>query len=342
MKITAAYFEITNRCNLNCTTCYNRSGLNKNHMEIPLHQLKKSIEILLDYGVNRIIFSGGEPTLHNQFEDILELINEYPLLSFGIVTNGTIHNSKLIHMLNTNKNLTLQISLDGSNEQKNSKIRGKGHFDKVAQLIGKIHSAYTKPLLKMVVSQSNYEDAKDFYRFAVSIGCIPEYAFAYKLGSACDEWDKHCLSAQQKLSVLNCIDLLNTQHNLEAVLPLCISKCPYVDGAENLFLCIKVDGAIQPCQMLYDPTYSVGNIFYFNPKEFRSNIFKIISLAQARSKADFGCAKCILKDSCMRGCMASAVNLHSNPLGEDGECTFRKFQFLGYTVKKVVNRNMQT
>ena len=34
MRISKAYIEITNRCNLNCTTCYNRSGLNTVTREI--------------------------------------------------------------------------------------------------------------------------------------------------------------------------------------------------------------------------------------------------------------------------------------------------------------------
>ena len=34
MKVKTVYVEITNQCNLNCRTCYNRSGLNRERREL--------------------------------------------------------------------------------------------------------------------------------------------------------------------------------------------------------------------------------------------------------------------------------------------------------------------
>lgn len=90
MNIKTAYFEITNQCNLNCATCYNRSGINKEHLEISVTKLNESINMLSAYGLERVLISGGEPTLHSDFDNVLELVNESPFLSFGIVTNGTV------------------------------------------------------------------------------------------------------------------------------------------------------------------------------------------------------------------------------------------------------------
>ena len=35
--------------------------------------------------------------------------------------------------------------------------------------------------------------------------------------------------------------------------------------------------------------------------------------------------------------MAAAVNLHGDPLGDDGECQYRKMQFLGFDLKGVLS-----
>ena len=118
MRVETIYLEITNQCNLNCRTCYNRSGLNRERKEITAEQLKEIIEQFIPYGLNRVIFSGGEPSLHSDFHSVLDLVDQYPQLSFGIVTNGTNLDEKLIEMLNTRKNFTLQISLDGSRTQR--------------------------------------------------------------------------------------------------------------------------------------------------------------------------------------------------------------------------------
>ena len=130
MTIKTVYIEITNRCNLNCRTCYNRSGLNKCTEEIPVEKIEEIMQTLSRYGANRFLFSGGEPSLHSQFHRLLEMTERYPNASFGFVTNGTNHDKRWIEYLNAHSNVTLQISLDGANEDQNSLTRGNGNFEK--------------------------------------------------------------------------------------------------------------------------------------------------------------------------------------------------------------------
>jgi radical SAM protein with 4Fe4S-binding SPASM domain len=335
MRVKSAYFEITNRCNLNCKTCYNRSGLNTKRKEISKAQLKKAIELLIPFGVQRILLSGGEPTVHTEFNEILDLIDEYPELSFGIVTNGTVCNQKLIDRLNDKGDITLQISLDGSNEEQNSKTRGKGSFEKTLSLATKIHSPGEKPLLKMVISQSNFDDIEDFYKLAISIGFVPEFAFIYRSGNGSDKWEDKQLTAQQKLLALRLIDKLNKEYNTSAVLPLCTIKCPYVKSTEDLSLCIKTNGSIQPCQTLYSDAYSIGNIFHFDMDYNTQRINWISNIAKKRYETDYNCNSCLLREGCGKGCMAMAVNLYNDPLAKDGDCRFRKLQFIGYSLRGV-------
>ena len=334
MNIKTVYIEIINRCNLNCITCYNRSGLNRETRELSIENIKNIISIFSRYGANRFLFSGGEPSLHSEFDALIDLIYEHPEYSFGFVTNGTSKNQRFIDLLNHAPNLTLQISLDGSCEEENRKTRGAGHFDTVIDFAKKINNPHMKPLLKMVVSQGNLSDVENFYRLALSLNCIPEFAFIYKSGNGAHEWESKKLSAQSKIKVLKLIDKLNTEHQTDAFLPLCTSSCPFIKSADNLSLCIKVDGSVQPCQALYDERFSIGNVFSFDEKEFSENVSRILSMAKQRSKADFGCSKCMLKDVCGRGCMAEAFYLTEDPLGSDDACLYRKLQFIDYNLKK--------
>ena len=45
MNIRTVYVEITNQCNLNCRTCYNRSGLNRTRREISAEELRGVMEV---------------------------------------------------------------------------------------------------------------------------------------------------------------------------------------------------------------------------------------------------------------------------------------------------------
>lgn len=338
MNIKTAYFEITNVCNLNCTTCYNRSGLNSKE-EISPKQLIDSINILKRFGLNRVLISGGEPTLHSRFDEILDILKQYPEMSFGIVTNGTIHNQKMIDTINNNINYTLQISLDGSCEEKNRATRGVGNFAKTMEFARSIKREKEKLLLKMVISQNNIDDIEGFFNLALSLGFTPEFSFVNRRGNACDSWNDMDISPKQKLSVIKKVEKLNKEYNINAFLPLCTSSCSFTNENSSFSLCIKTDGDIQPCSLLYAPEFKIGNIFEFDSEEYFSRTKYIAELAKKRMSCDYGCNRCIMNESCGRGCMGEAYLLNGDVFADDGDCEFRKMQLAGFTLKQIRNAN---
>lgn len=335
MNVKTVYIEITNQCNLNCQTCYNRSGLNRERKELSFEEIEAIMLKFKEFGLKRLLLSGGEPTLHSQFNKILTLIDKYPEINFGIVTNGTNHNEKLIEYLNSRENLSLQISLDGSDEFYNSKTRGKGNFEKTLAFAKKTNGTKNSKLLKMVVSQSNFDDVENFCNLALSIGFTPEIAFIYNSGNGSDNWQNKALTAQQKIKILKLVKKINAEKSADIFLPLCTNKCPFAAGNFNeLSLCVKVDGTIQPCQMIYSNEYSLGNALKFNENIFIRQLNIISDLAKKRFETDYGCKKCIINGFCGKGCMATAINSGLSPLSDDGECEYRKLQFIENELKR--------
>ena len=127
MKIGSAYIEITNRCNLNCATCYNQSGMNSVTRELELSGIRSTLDVLPAYGCRSVSFSGGEPLLHSEIYALMELLKAYPEQSFSFVTNGTLLTRELAEKAARIKNIHFCISLDGSTEEINGKIRGNSH-----------------------------------------------------------------------------------------------------------------------------------------------------------------------------------------------------------------------
>lgn len=335
MKIQTAYVEITNRCNLNCMTCYNRSGLNHVTKEMSPEQLEYIYLRFRPYGMRRLLISGGEPSLHSCFHEILALADKYPELTLGIVTNGTNCDSVLIDSLNTKPNMELQISLDGASEEINRKIRGTGNFEKTLTFAKQI-TMREKPRLKMVISKYNLEDVKPFYSLALSLGFQPEYAFIYRSGNACDNWEDKLLSTHDKIHVLKLLDKLNKELDGDAFLPRCTSTCPFAEGSPDLSISIHVNGIMQPCQMLCDPLYSIGNAFSDDDDTLFSELENTMIIAKQRISTDYGCEKCFLKSVCGHGCMGAASVLTGDPLGDDGECSYRKSVCLGFELEKKI------
>ena len=329
MKLNSVYIETTTRCNLNCVTCYNSSGKNRVHTDMDAGKILHIINTFLPYGMKRVQISGGEPTLNPCFGEILDLVDRFPALTFSFVTNGTVHDERFIEMLNTRQNMTVQISLDGSREEVNARTRGVGHFAAAADFARRVDTPAEKPRLKEVISRTNYDDVEDYYRLAHSLGCMPEFAFIFRSGNGAQGWEDKSLSAKEKMTALRKIEALNLETGLEAELPRTTVTCTYVKGTEGLSLCIKPDGTVQPCQVMYDGRYSVGNVFTDSAELIEENINKVHTMAKERASADLaGCGRCIMKSVCGRGCMALAIDLHGDHLAEDEECEYRKMLFL--------------
>ncbi len=324
-----AYIEITNICNLNCRSCYNRSGLNCERRELSFDQIKEICNRLISqFGCKSIGISGGEPTLHSEFDKIIDYLASLDC-EVLVVTNGTTDCRRLCEVYNSS-NIFIQVSLDGSCEEINAKTRGEGSFDAAMEFVSRLHRQNERPHLKMVVSQNNIEDIENFYLLALKNNCIPNYSFVSPLGNATDKWDNLTLTAKQKLFVLREVDRLNKLHSVEAKLPLCTSSCPLANPESRLSVLIKPDGGIYPCQMLYDEGFCMGNILSGGYNEICAAHKRISDIAKRRMSADFGCDRCVVRPLCRRGCMAFAVMQSGNPLGNDGDCMFRKLQLLGF------------
>jgi len=331
MKISSAYIEITNICNLNCRSCYNRSGVLRELNEISLSDIKTIADKLVTrFQCNRISLSGGEPTLNTHFPEMLYLLTtEYSELKINVVTNGTILNDDLINAYNQNDNISIQVSLDGSNEDINSRTRGNGSFNKTLHFLSLLEKA-KKPIVKMVISQNNISDIKRFYEFVVSIGGVPEFDFIMNVGNASTVWKTMLLTAQQKLSALREISALNEKHKIEVPLPYCTSSCPLADSNAERSVLIKASGDVFPCQMLHNEKYKLGNILVDDKNIMKKSLAKITKKAQERIQKDYNCGKCLAKPFCKKGCMALSELENGDPLKNDGECDFRKIQLVGF------------
>ncbi len=86
--------------------------------------------------------------------------------------------------------------------------------------------------------------------------------------------------------------------------------------------------------MLYEDAYTLGNLLFDDTSVIAKRYASISGIAKNREEATEDCAKCLARTICQRGCMALAVMKTGDPLTDDGECTFRKLQILGYEMMK--------
>ena len=223
MKFESVYFELTNICNLNCKTCYNRSGLNKERKEIPLDSLFSAIETFHRYGLQSVHLSGGETMLYSEIQPLFERIAATPNMYFTMTTNGTVNGKLLLTQYRKNKNFFVQVSLDGSCEEVNAKTRGQGRFAKALTVLKGLRDS-ERPVgyrIKMVLSKYNIEDIPAYFRLAAEYNCEPQFAFMSLIGNGLENQEDMLLSDMDKMKALRYIDEGNKAYGMQVKLPFC-------------------------------------------------------------------------------------------------------------------------
>lgn len=125
--------QLTYRCNLRCTHCYqwNEQGFFRDFS--PQRQ-KTELDVEIVESVlrttaptrSKLFLWGGEPLMHTKFGQVAELLERYPR-TVNMCTNGLLFKRRLEDMLRLGENLNLLVSLDGLDGDHEA-LRGKGTF----------------------------------------------------------------------------------------------------------------------------------------------------------------------------------------------------------------------
>jgi len=123
--------ELTNRCNLKCQHCFDER--HAAHGDLPLRLLYMVLEEGHACGIGEICFTGGEPTLHRHFAEILDRVCGQGY-GFSFVSNG-MNFGKICPLIRRYRDsfMGLTFSLDGATQATHDRIRGKGSFRRVMQ-----------------------------------------------------------------------------------------------------------------------------------------------------------------------------------------------------------------
>ncbi|MEY8430519.1 radical SAM protein [Lachnospiraceae bacterium 48-42] len=134
-----AIIDITSKCNLRCTHCYNQERYwekSENYKELNSKNVAKIVHRLKEMNFTRLHLLGGEPLLSSNLFDFI-LNGQKEDLDVSIVTNGTLLNSDMMKKLCNSGVWSLSVSLDGTTALVNDRIRGEGVFNKVVDNIKK-------------------------------------------------------------------------------------------------------------------------------------------------------------------------------------------------------------
>jgi coproporphyrinogen III oxidase-like Fe-S oxidoreductase/MoaA/NifB/PqqE/SkfB family radical SAM enzyme len=170
---------IVNRiCNQRCVFCsYPPVG-----GQLPLEELKKKIIQLRQEGATDLSLTGGEPTLHPNFFDILEFGVQAGFEEFSVQSNGTMFfREEFVQRLKKIPSLKVSVSFHASDEKTFGELSKAPHTYKQTlkgfEMLGK-HKIST--FIVVVIQKSNYLKLKDHLAFICSnYPFITHFSFNY-------------------------------------------------------------------------------------------------------------------------------------------------------------------
>ncbi len=93
--VTSLRISLTNRCNLDCIYCHSE-GDEGRRKEMSVSTISDIVNAAAAYGVDKVKFSGGEPLVREDFEDILRSLPE--LKDVSVTTNGVFLKERAMAM----------------------------------------------------------------------------------------------------------------------------------------------------------------------------------------------------------------------------------------------------
>ncbi len=164
-------FELTNLCNFSCVYCLREETGAKDYLDPSvIDKVLDEAGAYLD--IHLVAFTGGEPTLHPRFEDLVRSVAERKL-PLAFVTNGWQF-EKTFRKLEPYKQQVRNInfSLDGAHEATHDRLRGReGSYRRIMKAISLCRFHGIPVHINMVVTTANRGELEDMAVLASRLGC---------------------------------------------------------------------------------------------------------------------------------------------------------------------------
>ena len=160
--------ELTNRCNLRCQHCFEERHAATGDLSLEIFE--KVLSEGKGCGIDHLAFTGGEPTIHRQFDEIISRVCEAGY-TFSFVSNGMNfpHVYPLL-LLHRQWFTGVTFSLDGAREETHDRLRGKGSYRHVMRAASICVFKDLPFTLNMVLTAQNRNEVAEMIWLAERLG----------------------------------------------------------------------------------------------------------------------------------------------------------------------------
>ena len=324
------YLHMTNKCNLKCPYCYNKTDreekikLERLGMVDPIlstQEYKNLIARAIECGAKRLIFTGGEALLR---PDVMELIE------FARQKSSTVFLEMLTNAIKITDAIAAQmcqlldgvtISLDGHEKHMHELYRGKHTFEPtilgIRRLVKqRLQLKADKPhiCLVPVLTEKNIISLKEIYQF-----CLDELGADSLNPTLFQAGDHQGVNTSQIPSVEvykreseRVSEYLTSRpgHAAAAAEPPAPVAARNHCGTGFGEISVDPSGFVYPCQSLHYPEFIAGNVREIDVHEIYNNSPVLKKLRGTTVETLKVCSHCDVRYLCNAGCRATAYNVY--------------------------------
>ncbi|MFK8066618.1 MAG: pyrroloquinoline quinone biosynthesis protein PqqE [Gammaproteobacteria bacterium] len=319
--------ELTYKCPLQCPYCSNPTDIAAYKNELSTDDWIRVMRQARAMGAAQIGFSGGEPLIR---QDLEELIAESRKLGFysNLITSGVGMDEDRIKAFKEAGLDHIQISFQASNEELNNFLGGTKSFEhklEMARLVKK----YEYPMvLNIVIHRQNIDQIRDILDMVVELKAdYVELASTQYYG-----WSLHnieqLLPTREQLERAEKVaneyqDRMKDQMKIIYVVPDYFEDRPKkcMNGWGNIFLTIAPDGVALPCHSARQlPGLDLPNVRNFSIQDIwnESNDFNKFRGMDWMKEP---CRSCDEKEIDLGGCRCQAFMLTGDATNADPICS---------------------
>lgn len=160
-----ALIEIVNSCNLACPTCYADSPQGPGGLvdAVPVEEIQRRVEgvVARKGGIEILQFSGGEPTLHPQLEDLCLWVKQHAHIDFLLLNTNGVRFARepglcqRLGQIFKDGGLQVYLQFDGLQEAGQKSLRGADLRDLKQRALANLAAAGIPVTLAVTVTRDN-------------------------------------------------------------------------------------------------------------------------------------------------------------------------------------------
>jgi MoaA/NifB/PqqE/SkfB family radical SAM enzyme/protein-L-isoaspartate O-methyltransferase len=256
-RLFSVTLAVTNRCTYDCWHCYNAG---RSQEDLSLRTWKNVAAELQEMGAVMVTFTGGEPLLRNDLDEIVALFDERSCLVLG--TTGAGLTAERARRLRDGGLFAVGISLDSTDRREHDRLRGhNGAFRTAVDALQIAGQAGLYPYVVAVATREFLRRGRfmRFMRFAAQCGALEVHLLEPgAVGKLAGRTDVLLTAAESRM-------ILDYQREVaeDDQLPI-LSSYAYLEASEAFgcgagltHLYIDGSGEVYPCQMV---PLSFGNV----------------------------------------------------------------------------------